>query len=214
MTLESSFPYLSATAAIAACVFRSTPGSTRDRALKALALAALALFSYFRGIAPTEVPAALTLAAIAETLSPSGDLRWRSAGTVFRVGSCLVFAYLFLRIGEGRTAFLSDAVKAFLLVALLAGAGFGLARLWPLAGRARSGVASEVGGLLIMAVTVLTLYWSFWPAMVGSLGVIAGEALLFSAAFSAWRVDGPLLRRSAWICGYLGQAGLAYAFLR
>ena len=214
MTFESSFPYLSVAAAIAAGALQNAPGSARDRALKTFALAALALFSYFRGIAPTEVPAALSLAAIAEALSPSGDLRWRSAGTVFQAGSHLVFAHLFLRIGEGRAAFLSDAVKAGLLVTLLAGLGFGIARLWPLAGRARPGVAMEVGALLLMAVTVLTLYWSFWPAMAGALGVLASESLLFSAAFSKRRLDGPVLRRSAWICGYLGQAGLAYAFLR
>jgi hypothetical protein len=214
VTLESSFPYLSVAAAVAASFVQKAPGSARDRALKTFALAALALFSYFRGIAPTEVPAALTLAAIAAALSPPGELRWRSAATVFQAGSHLVFAYLFLRIGEGRAAFLSDAIKAGLLIALLAGLGFGMARLWPLAGRARPGVALEVGALLLMAVTVLTLYWSFWPAMAGALGVLASESLLLGAAFSQRRLDGPALRRSAWICGYLGQAGLAYAFLR
>jgi uncharacterized membrane protein YhhN len=214
VTLESSCPYLSIIAAVAARAFEGKAGSVRERMLKVCALGALALFSYFRGIAPTEIPAALTLAAIAEALPSGGAARWRSAGAVIRIGSRLVFAYLFLRIGEGRAAFLGDAVKAGLLVALLAAGGFGAARLWPAAGQARLGVAVDGGALLLMTATALTLYWSFWPAMLGALGAIICETLLLGAAFSKRLVDGPLLRRAAWICGYLGQAAMAYAFLR
>ena len=214
MTLESSFPYLSVIAAVAAYALEDGAGSVGRRALKISALAALALFSYFRGIAPTEVPAALALAAIAEGWPSASAERWRSAGTLVRIGSRLVFAYLFLRIGEGRAAFLGDAVKAGLLVTLLAASGFGAARLWNAAGQARPGVVADGGVLLLTLVAALTLYWSFWPAMAGALGLFACEVLLFGAVFSERLVDGPLLRRSAWICGYLGQAAIAYAFLR
>lgn len=214
MTLESSFPYLSVIAAVAACAFEGREGSAGRRALKVSALGALALFSYFRGIAPTEVPAALALAAIAEGWPSAGVVRWRSTGTLLRIGSRLVFAYLFLRIGEGRAAFLGDAVKAGFLVTLLAVSGFGAARLWKTAERARPGVTADGGVLLLMLVAALTLYWSFWPAMAGTLGVLACETLLLGAAFSGRVVDGVLVRRSAWVCGYLGQAAIAYAFLR
>lgn len=211
MTLESSFPYLSVIAAVTACAIESKAGS---RTLKVCALGAFALFSYFRGIAPTEVPAALSLAAIAEAWPSEGAARWRSAGAIVRIGSRLVFAYLFLRIGEGRAAFLGDAVKAGLLVLLLAAGGFGAARLWPAAAQMRLGVAAEGGALMLMAAAALTLNWSFWPAMLGALGALICETMLLGAAFSKRFVDGPLLRRAAWVCGYLGQAAMAYAFLR
>jgi hypothetical protein len=214
VTLESSFPYLSVIAAVAAGAFEGQAGPVRARTLKVCALAALALFSYFRGIAPTEVPAALSLAAIAEGWPSEGAARWRSAGAVVRIGSSLVFAYLFLRIGEGRAAFLGDAAKAGLLVALLAVGGLGAARLWPTAGPARLGVAADGGALLLMTAAALTLYWSFWPAMLGALGALTCETLLLGGAFSKRLVDSPRLRQAAWICGYLGPAAMAYAFLR
>jgi hypothetical protein len=214
VTLESSFPFLSIAAAIAACVDGGGSAPARDRVLKTCALGALALFSYFRGIAPTEVPAALTLGAIAEALTPSGVLRWRSASVLFRTAEGLVFAYLFLRVGEGRAAFLSDGAKAGLLVALVAAGGFGLARLQSLAGRARAGAIIEVGASLLALGGALTLYWSFWPAMAGALGVLASEALLLGPALWGRVRDGPHLRRAVWISAYLGQAAMAYAFLR
>ena len=214
MTLESSFPFLSIAAAIAACIDGGGSTPARDRVLKTCALGALALFSYFRGIAPTEVPAALTLGAIAEALTPSSVPRWRSASALFRTAGALVFAYLFVRNGEGRAAFLGDGAKAGLLVALVAAGGFGLARLLPMAGRAGAGAIVEVGASLFAAVGALTLYWSFWPAMAGALGVLASEALSLGAAFWERVRDGPHLRRAVWISGYLGQAAMAYAFLR
>ena len=214
VTLESALPYLSVAAALAAGVAAREPGSARERALKTLALAALALFSYFRGIAPTEVPAALALGAIAESLTRPGVPRWRAGEVLFRMGSRLVFAYLFLRIGEGRAAFLGDAIKAGLLVVLLAAGGFWSVRMWSAAGRERVWAMGDAGALLLMAVSVLTLYWSFWPAMAGALAVLASEGLLFASAFSGRIPDSHLLRRSAWVCGYLGQTAMAYAFLR
>ena len=214
MTLESSFPFLSIAAAIAACVDGGGSTPARDLALKTCALGALALFSYFRGIAPTEVPAALTLGAIAEALTPSGVLRWRAANVLFRTAGALVFAYLFLRVGEGRAAFLGDGAKAGLLVALVAAGGFGLARLRPVAAVARVGAIMEVGASLLAAIGALTLYWSLWPAMAGALGVLASETLLLAAAFWGRVRDGPHLRRAVWILSYLGQAAMAYAFLR
>jgi uncharacterized membrane protein YhhN len=125
-----------------------------------------------------------------------------------------VFAYLFLRVGEGRQAFLTDAVKAALLVALLFGAASSLARLWPKTGSSKPGVAAAAGGLTLMTGSALTLVWSFWPAMAGAAWALASEALLLATAFLGRPRDGPMLRRCAWALSYLGQAAMAYAFLR
>jgi hypothetical protein len=213
VTLESSFPYLSFIAAIGAGAAIGRTSEGVENALRAAALGALALFSYFRGIAPAELPAALMLGAWAEAFSHRGTGRWRSLGTFLTAMAWLVFGYLFLRIGEGRSAFLSDAIKAALLVGLLVGVGFGLARLWPATAGSRPGVAADAGALTLMVGAALTLYWSFWPATAGAAGVLLSEALLAAAMFGKIGEEG-VLRRSAWALNYFGQAAMAYAFLR
>jgi hypothetical protein len=210
VTLESSFPWLSLIAAIGA---GASPVDRAGKALRTTALAALALFAYFRSIAPAEAPAALMLGAWAEAFAQPGADRWRGSSPVLGAIRWLVFGYLFLRVGEGRSAFLTDAVKAALLVALLVGAGFGLARLLPAAGKARSAIAIEGVCLTLMAGAALTLYWSFWPAMIGAAGALGSEAILAAALLSG-AADSAGLRRIAWALNYLGQAAMAYAFLR
>ncbi len=214
MTLESSFPIVSVVAAVAAGVVIGRPAPRAIRALKVCAIAALALFAYFRQIAPTEIPVALVLGAIAEVVTPAAARRWAVVDTMFRAAGWVVFAYLFLRIGEGRAAFLGDAVKAAMLVGLLVGAGFGLARLWPLLGRSRRPVGLEAAALSMMVIAALTLYWSFWPAMAGAAGVMASEGLMIAAVFTGRPADSLQVRRGAWALSYLGQAAMAYAFLR
>ena len=182
--------------------------------MRACAVGALALFSYFRGIAPTEVPAALALSALAEAAARPGALRWRGVGNVLMAGAWLVFAYLFLRVGEGRSAFLSDAVKAALLVALLVGVGLGMARLWPAAGLSKLGMSARAAAVALMTAAALTLYWSFWPAMAGALGALVSEAALMAVAFIGMPKDSRLAHRCAWALSYLGQVAMAYAFLR
>lgn len=214
MTLESTLPYLSVAAALAAGVAAGRAPSGLERALKTTALAALALFAYFRWIAPSTVAVALVLSAIGQALLPRGAGRWRRPATSLIVAAWLVFAWLFFRTGDGWQALFRDGVRGAFLAAALIGAGVGLRRLWPAIPRPRLGQAAEAVALMLMAGGVLTLDWGFWPAMAGALGVIAAEALALAAAYWIRLGDGPTVRRAVWALSYLGQTAMAYAFLK
>ena len=210
MTLESSLPFISVAAALAAGVVagRSTPSSA-EPGLKALALAALAMFAYFRGVAPAAIAQALTLAAIAGALMPRGAERFGTAGILFLAGAWLVFGYLFLRTGSGRSILLAEPIRVAALVLLMAGLGWAMTRAPRAPQRIRAGALADLGAIGAATAAALTLPWSAWPAMVGALLAMLGEAVLLFGP-----VQGPLARRIAWALGFGGQAAMAYAFLR
>ena len=211
MTLESSLPYISIAAALAAGVVvgRSRPSSAGP-GLKALALAALAMFAYFRGVAPAAIAQALTLTAIASALLPRGPERFGTAGILFTTAGWLVFAYLFLRTGAGHAVLLKQPIRIAALIVLLAGLGWALTRPPRTVPRIRAGALADLGAIGAAAAASLTLPWSAWPAMAGALLVLLGETTLLIDT----PPDGPSARRAAWALCYCGQAAMAYAFLR
>ncbi len=214
MTLESSLPYLSIASAIAAAWAAGRRSGSAEPALKAFALAALAMFAFFRGVGPSSVAQALTLAAIAEAMAQRGQRRVRTAAVAFLAGAWLVYAGLFARSGGSWAAFAAQPVRAGLLILALASTGWLARRAWPALGPARLGAGLDLGLLVVMLGAGFTLAWSDWPAMAGALAVVAAEAALISAAFLGRPPDGGSTRRIAWTASYLGQAAIAYAFLR
>ena len=214
MTLESSLPYLSLATALAAGVMAGRAPSRAEPVLKTAALATLALFAYFRWIAPSSIAAALVLNAIGTAGLARGAERWRRPAIALVVVAWLVFAWLFMSTGDGWQALFGDGVRGGLLAMVLIGAGLGLRRLWPSIVPPRAGAIAEAAALTLMAASVLTLDWEFWPAMLGALGVVAAEALLLAGASGHRPGEGPNVRRAAWALSYLGQAAMAYAFLK
>ena len=214
MTFESSLPYLSVAAALAAGVATGRAPSRAEPILKTAALAALALFAYFRWIAPSSIAVALVLNAIGTVGLARGARRWRSPAVILVIAAWLVFAWLFMSTGDGWQVLFGDGVRGGLLAAVLIGAGFGMRRLWPSIVPPRAGPVAEAAALTLMAASVLTLDWEFWPALLGTLGIVVAEALLLAGACDRWPGEGPSVRRVAWALGYLGQAAMAYAFLK
>ena len=215
MTLESSLPWISVAAALAAGVFAGgIRPSSAETGLKALALAALAMFAYFRGVAPAAVAQALVLGAIAQALAPRGVQRFATAGVLFLAAAWLVFAYLFFRTGGGQGAPFTDPVRTVLLVCVLSGVAFVARRTRREGRRARTGALADLAALTLVAWGALTLPWTFWPAMAGTAAVLAGEALLMETLRPDAPETGPLVRRAAWTLSYLGLAAMAYPFLR
>ena len=210
MTLESSLPYLSVAAALAAGWTSGAGSLQADRGLKAAALAALALFAYFRGIAPTSIAAALTLGAIAQALTMRGPARYAGAGLVFLLAEGLVLAHLFLGVGLGLGALIQPA-RLVPLAATLAVLAWGLLRLGR-GGSLRLGIGAGAGVLALMAAGVLTLRWELWPAMIGLGALATAEAARIVCGGEAG--PGPRMRRLAWAGEYLGRVAVAYAFLR
>ena len=212
MTLESAFPWISATSALAAALV--APGSRRGRWLRTGALAALALYAYFRWITPTSVPMALACQALGQALLPEGAGRWRRWAIGLPVLGWLILANLFRTTGDGPGMFVQDAAKAGLFAALAIAAGYGLWSAWRWTRRPRAGVAAEAIALLVMAGMGLTLDWEFWPVMAGALAALAACGVALYAARAGTQAPSPALARAAWICSFAGQAAMAYSFLR
>ncbi len=212
MTLESAFPWVSAASALAAGFIPSERRASR--ALRVLALAALALFAYFRWITPNSVPVALACQAIGQAILPLGPERWRRIGIGLPVLGWLILANLYRGAGDGIGVFVGDGFKAGLLAALVIGAGYGLWRIRKSAPRPRPGLVAEAAALVAMGVTSLTLAWDFWPVMVGAVAVLAAFGLQVYAGRGSETEPSPPLARATWALGFLGQAAMAYAFLR
>ncbi len=212
MTLESAFPWISAASAVAA-VF-TAPGGRAGRALRTCALGALAFYAYFRWITPTSVPMALTCLALGQAWLPEGPDRWRRWTIALPALGWLVLANLYRSTGDGPGVFIGDAAKAGLLAVLAIGAGYGLWRTWRWAPQPRAGFAAEAGALLLMGVMSLTLDWDFWPVMAGALAALASFALVLYAGGPEGKAPGARAAGAAWALNFLGQAAMAYAFLR
>ena len=212
MTLESAFPWISAASALAAAL--ATPDGRAGRVLRSCAIAALAFYAYFRWITPTSVPMALTCLALGQALTPEGPGRWRRWTIALPALAWLILANLYLSTGDGPGVFISDAAKAGLLATLAIGAGYGLWRSWRWAPPPRAGFAAEAGALLIMGVASLTLDWDFWPVMAGALAALASFALVLYAGGASGKAPSARVARAVWGLSFLGQAAMAYAFVR
>jgi len=200
-------------AAAGAGAAAASPGRT-GRALKTASLAALALFAYFRWIAPTAVAMGLCLQALAQAVSPPGPDRWRSPSVVLSAAGWLVLANLYWTAGDGLGVFVGDGGKAALLAALLIGGGYGLWRIWPRLPAARPGVATGAAALGLMFAAAVTLDWGFWPVLAGAAAVLASEALDLYAQAGFRLEQTTAVRRAVWALAFIGQAAMAYAFLR
>ena len=211
MTLESAFPWVSAASALAAGYL---PEGRAGRTLRVLALSALALFAYFRWITPTSVPMALACQAIGQAVLPLGPQRWRRIGIGLPVLGWLVLANLYRGAGDGPGVFVGDGFKAGLLAALVIGAGYGLWRIRRRAARPRPGLVAEAIALVVLGVMSLTLAWDFWPVMVGAVTVLAAFGLQVYSGRASEAEPPRALARGSWALGFLGQAAMAYAFLR
>ena len=207
MTPESSLPYVSAAAAVAAAVATGKATRPAERALKASAFAALALYAYLRWIAPTEAAIALTLAAIGQATLP------RAAAFVAVAFSWLVFAWLFYQTGDGAGVLASDAVKAGMFAVLTLLAALALRRLWRAPPGPRPAVLAAALSLFLMAATAVTLDWSFWPAIAGAFSVVLAQLMgLQAPALAAGRAAA--LRKASWAVNWVGHAAVAYAFMK
>ena len=212
MTLESAFPWISAASALGAAF--AAPRSGWGRALRTSALVALGLYAYFRWIAPTSVPMALACQALGQALLPEGPARWRRWAVALPALGWLILANLYRTTGEGPGVFVQDAAKAGLFAGLAITAGYGLWRARRWTSPPRAGVAAEAVALLAMAVMSLTLDWDFWPVVAGALAVLASFALSLYGGGAGTDSPSPAFARAAWVLGFLGQAAMAYAFLR
>ncbi len=211
MTIESTLPWVSAVAAIGAAAVAGGAPRREERWLKVLALGALAVFAYFRWIAPAAVPLGLTLQAIAEAALPrAAGERWRRWWALFPIAGWGVLANLFWSSGEGRVVFLNDPVRAGLAVVLLIGAGWGVRRSRLLLAPIRFGGGLAAAALALMLAAALSLDWALWPAM-------AGTAVIAAAEMGRLRLgDRPLTLawKSLWALQFAGYGAVSYAFLR
>ena len=205
-------PWISAASAVGAGF---AVGDRRaGRALRATALAALALYAYFRWIAPAATPMGLTCQALGQAVLPLGAPRWRRVAIALPAAGWLILANLYHGAGDGIGVFVGDGLKAALLAALLIGGGYGLWRVWRRTPRPHVGLVLEAGALAVMATATLTLDWDFWPVIAGALAVLAAFALTLYGAGRPGAEASSNLQRGAWALTFLGQAAMAYAFLR
>lgn len=216
MTLESALPYLSIGCAIgagAAAAVGPSPGV--QRTLKSVALLALAVFAFLRGVGPAALSMALVLSGLSAATAP----RERSAPNPVSCGlamlAWMVLAWLCLRDGEGLASAGEPLRLGLILLVIAASAAVGV-WVWRGAGGplARSLWAAETGALALLLLSVLTLRDSQWPALAGAAGLLASHALAVHQARHPSASFGKAAEILTWLLSYLGQAAMAYVFLR
>lgn len=212
MTLESALPYVSIGCAIgagAAAAVGPSPGV--QRTLKAIALLALAVFAFLRGVGPAALAMAFVLSGLGYATAPRERSLGASVSTVLFALAWLVLAWLCLREGRGLQILAEPIRLGATLLAAVAVAGFAV---WAWRGTGDSRrfpiVLAVVLGLLLLA--ALTLRDGQWPAMAGAAALFAALALGLSQTIR------PRLGRAGeillWLLSYGGQAAMAYVFLR
>jgi hypothetical protein len=214
VTLESALPYVSIGCAVgagAAAAVGPSPGV--QRTLKSIALLALALFAFLRGVAPAALAMALVLNGLSAATSPRERNTPSPLSTGLAILAWLVLAWLCLRDGVGLAA-AGQPLRLGLTVLAIAASGALGAWIWRGAGepQARTLLAGETGALALLLLSALTLRDSQWPAVAGAAGLLAAHGM---AAAQARR--GAILRPVeilCWLLSYLGQAAMAYVFLR
>lgn len=214
MTLESALPYLSIGCAVgagAAAAVGPSPGV--QRTLKSIALFALALFAFLRGVAPAALAMALVLSGLSAATAPRERSRPNPVSGGLAILAWLVLAWLFLRDGTG-LAGAGQPLRLGLTVLAVAASGALGAWIWRGGGEplGRGLMASETGVLALLLLAALTLRDVQWPAMVGAAGLLAAQGL---AAMQARREKAErLVEILCWVLSYLALAAMAYVFLR
>jgi hypothetical protein len=74
-------------------------------------------------------------------------------------------------------------------------------------------LSGEAGALALLLLSALTLRDAQWPAMAGAWGLLAAHGLAASRARRPSVTARPL-EILCWVLSYLGQAAMAYVFLR
>jgi hypothetical protein len=214
VTLESALPYVSIGCAVgagAAAAVGPSPGV--QRTLKSIALFALALFAFLRGVAPAALAMALVLSGLSAATAPRERNAPNPVSTLLAVLAWLVLAWLCLRDGTGLAA-AGEPLRLGLEVLAVAASGALGAWTWRGSGsaQARALSAGETGALALLLLSALTLRDAQWPAMAGAAALLAAHGL---AAFQARRgIAVRPVEILCWVLSYLGQAAMAYVFLR
>lgn len=211
MTFESALPYVSIGCAIgagAAAAVGPSPGV--QRTLKAVALLALAIFAFLRGVAPAGLAMALTLSGLGWAAAPRQGRAAVSTGLF--VLAWLVLAWLCLR--EGVWAEMITAPIRLAPALLVVAATGGLLALGRRLGEARLAWSVESLSLGVLVLAALTLRDNQWPAMAGALSLFAAHGLRLAATLRPLGRLGRAADIFVWALSYLGQAAMAYVFLR
>lgn len=215
MTLESALPYVSIGCAIGAgAAAAAGPSPNIQRTLKAIALLALALFAFLRGVAPAALAMSLALSGLGWASLPRERTPRITAAAILFGLALLVMAWLCLREGGGPQALVEPFRLAGVILTLAATAALvAWARRGPDGMRPAPAASALVLGLLMLA--ALTLRDRQWPAMAGAAGVLLAQG----AALARDGAGGRRIGRAAaeilpWLLSYVGQAAMAYVFLR
>ncbi len=214
MRIEEALPYVSAALAMGATwAAVARPQTTLERALKGLALLALAVFAFFRVVAADALAIALMMSALAQALPPARERPpWATGSSLAAVLAWAAFAWLNWREGIGQLAF-ADPARLGLMALAAAAAVAVLVWLHRRLGQAGPGAAIDLSILVLMLGAAFTLPFGFWPSMVGAAAVAAGEVMTIDRSFR--ETPAPAAERVVqWLLTFCGQAAIATAFLR
>ncbi|MGZ8407255.1 MAG: hypothetical protein ACXWVJ_04435, partial [Caulobacteraceae bacterium] len=178
------------------------------------ALGALAVFAYLRGLAPGALGIALVLSAAGQFLPPKKPAEWATSTSLLLFGAWVSFAWLCLRDGAGAMSLIDDPAR-FAIAAAAAVAAAAL--IWTLRrelGQAWMAAAADLGALTFLTGAAATLEFTRWPAMVGAAAVFAAEAGRLWREARPPAQPGGAPAAALWGLNFLGQAAIAYVFLR
>jgi hypothetical protein len=214
VTLESALPYVSigcAIGAAAAAAIGPSPGV--QRTLKATALLALALFAFLRGIGPAAIALALVLGGLGWAAAPREPARRSVVSDALFTLAWLALTYLCLRAGGGGDVILQPTRLALALLAVIAVAGvIAWSRRAP--DGPPPGWPAQTAALGLLLLASLTLRDDQWPAMAGVLSLLAAHAVALGLGLRPRPRLARVAEAAPWLLSYLGQAAVAYVFLR
>lgn len=165
------------------------------------------------GDAPTFLGLALALSAVSDAAFAADQNRYLSAGLGALLGARLAYAVLFAEIGRPALLFI-DPVRACAALAIAIVAATLALRLRPSPGPARAPAVAGAAATAAMAGLAVSLSWSFWPALLGAVLLLASDAALAARRLGEGGRWSTATDQAVWWLYVAGQGAIAWAFLR
>jgi uncharacterized membrane protein YhhN len=196
--------------------FLQRPPSAFRTLVKVKAVGALAVLGCIIGWSSGHtwlVAIGLALSAIGDAFLADDPKRGMPLGLISFLLAHAAYVALFLHAGGGVAIIRLEPIRFAAMLAAVAGAVFVLRLTWPVLGPMKGPVLVYMLAILAMVFTAAALPIHRWSALAGALAFCASDGVLAVRLFKFEGRANFLADLAVWWLYYLGQAGIAWAFL-